>query len=141
MPFLPQKLPLEIKMFMKKRNYFIGFLICGMMSLNAQTNQPKSGLVLTDPVSNCAYRYFYFPNLEAYFDTQKSIYIYSEKGKWITAEELPVGYRGYSVYNKMNVTIKDYDDDNITQFVKIHKKKYPYVNNAKSRDALMASDE
>ena len=125
---------------MKKLTYIATFLILGITKLSAQTDQIKAPIVLTDPISNCEYRYFYFPNLEAYFDTKKSIYIYSEKGNWHSAEELPVGYRGYSVYNKVNVTIKDYDDDNVTQFVKIHKKKYPYINNAKSRDAIVSAD-
>lgn len=95
---------------------------------DAQTSEKKNinGLLI-DPATNCILRYYYFPNLEAYYDTQKSIYYYTEDGKWITAEEIPAGYRGYSLYNKVNVIIKDYDDDDPTQFVNVHKKKYPYI--------------
>ncbi len=100
---------------------------------------PVAGL--TDKVTNCVLRYYYFPNIEAYFDTKKSIYLYSEKGKWITAKELPVGYRGYSLYNKINVLIRDYDDEDPTQFFIIHKKRYPYVHNARTRDALISMDD
>ena len=82
---------------------------------------------LVDPVTFCAARYYYYPNLEAYFDTQKTEYHYQENGQWNVAEELPQGYRGYSMYNKVSVVIKDYDDDDITQFISIHKKKYPYI--------------
>ena len=46
---------------------------------NIETSTP-----LFNPVTNCQLRYYYFPNLEAYFDTKKSIYYYKEKGEWIT---------------------------------------------------------
>ena len=123
-----------------KCKYFT--LIVCFLALNATAQKaitPVAGL--TDKITNCVLRYYYFPNIEAYFDTQKSVYLYSEKGKWITAKELPVGYRGYSLYNKINVLIRDYDDENPTQFITIHKKRYPYVHNAKTRDALISMDE
>ncbi|MBL0012351.1 MAG: hypothetical protein IPP30_00890 [Flavobacterium sp.] len=82
---------------------------------------------LIDPISNCQLRYYYYPNLEAYFDTQKRIYYFKEDSEWITDEEIPEGYRGYSLYNKVYVFITDYDDEIITQFIDIHKKKYPYT--------------
>lgn len=95
---------------------------------NAQTAQKKNiNGQLIDPATNCVLRYYYFPNLEAYYDTQKNIYYYTEEGKWTTAEELPAGYRGYSLYNKVNVIINDFDDDDPTQFIAKHKKKYPYI--------------
>lgn len=95
---------------------------------NAQTAQKKNiNAQLIDPTTNCVLRYYYFPNLEAYYDTQKNIYHFTEEGKWTTAEELPAGYRGYSLYNKVNVIINDFDDDDPTQFIVKHKKKYPYI--------------
>lgn len=96
--------------------------------VNAQTAEKKNiNGHLIDPTTNCVLRYYYFPNLEAYYDTQKNIYYYTEDGKWITADEIPAGYRGYSLYNKVNIVIKDYDDDDPTQFLYVHKKKYPYI--------------
>lgn len=88
---------------------------------------------LIDPISNCQLRYYYFPNLEAYFDTQKNIYYFKEDSEWTNAEEIPDGYRGYSLYNRIYVFITDYDDDLITQFVNIHKKKYPYTKRGNMR--------
>ena len=88
---------------------------------------------LIDPISNCQFRYYYFPNIEAYFDTQKNIYFFKEDSEWTSAEEIPDGYRGYSLYNKINVFITDYDDDNITQFIDIHRKKYPYTKKGNIR--------
>lgn len=82
---------------------------------------------LIDPISNCQLRYYYYPNLEAYFDTQKNIYFYKENSEWVEGDEIPEGYRGYSLYNRVFVYINDYDDDIVTQFIDIHKKKFPYT--------------
>jgi len=76
-------------------------------------------------------RYYYFPNLEAYFDLQEKVYLFRENGEWVEAEELPKNYGGYSLYNKVRVTITDYDGDEPYLMIDAHKKKYPY--NAKGR--------
>jgi len=95
---------------------------------DAQTSNKKNiNGHLINPETNCVLRYYYFPNLEAYYDTQKNVYTYIDNGQWITAGELPTGYRGYSLYNKVNVIINDYDDEDPTQFLAQHKKKYPYI--------------
>ncbi len=95
---------------------------------------------LVDPSTNCVLRYYYFPNLEAYYDTQKNIYYYTEDGKWLTADEIPAGYRGYSLYNKVNIIIKDYDDDDVTQFANVHKKKYPYITKSNLKKMTASID-
>ena len=104
-------------------------------AMNAEASTP-----LFNPVTNCQLRYYYFPNLEAYFDTQKSIYYYKENGEWITAEEIPDGYRGYSIYNKSTVYITDYDDDYPYQFIQIHKKKFPYINSERAKKMAHAKN-
>ena len=76
-------------------------------------------------------RYYYFPNLEAYFDLQEKVYLYKEEGEWLEAEELPTNYGGYSLYNKVRVTIEDYNGDEPYLFLATHKKLYPY--NCKGR--------
>ena len=93
-----------------------------------------------DKITQCQIRYHYFPNLEAYFDLSTQTYLYHDKGQWISAEEIPKNYRGYSIYNKVNVPILDYDDDNIIQFLNAHRKKYPYVNSRKIRELTASVD-
>lgn len=103
------------------------------ISFAQKSGKQDDGPPLIDPISNCQLRYYYFPNLEAYFDTQKNIYYFKEDAEWTTAEEIPDGYRGYSLYNRIYVFITDYDDDLIIQFVNIHKKKYPYTKRGNMR--------
>ena len=110
-------------------------------SASAQTAPVKNiNGALVDPQTNCVLRYYYFPNLEAYYDTQKNEYWYSESGQWIVAKDLPAGYRGYSLYNKVNVVIHDYDDDDPTQYLARHKKKYPYITKANIKKLTASVD-
>ena len=112
-------------------NWFI-FIILSVILADAQEMKMSGKKVfLIDSKSNCRMRYYYYPNLEAYFDTDKKTFYYIDNGEWKTTEELPNGYRGYSMYNKYSVYITDYDDDNIYQFLAIHKKKYPYITSEK----------
>lgn len=113
----------------------IAFFLLSIAAASAQTSVSVSPK-LSDPVTNCELRYYYFPNLEAYFDTKKNIYYYMDKGEWITASAIPNGYRGYSLYNKVRVAITDYDDEDPTQFIKIHKKQYPYAANGKIKNMM-----
>lgn len=117
---------------MKTANYiWIGILMLTLQTTYAQKAQlPQTGngetILIKDPVTNCKYRYYYYPNLVGYFDAQKNEYILRIDNQWQRLKEIPNGYMGYSLNNKFNVLITDYDDDDVTQFVKVHKKKYPY---------------
>jgi hypothetical protein len=110
------------------------------MTFAQVVEKTKKSEPLSDSTTNCLLRYYYFPNIEAYFDTQQMVYYYQESGKWIIAAELPNGYRGYSIYNKCSVSITDYDDENICQFINIHKKKYPYITNEKFRKLTVSTE-
>lgn len=100
---------------------------------SAQASGTDKSSLPTDPKTNCYVRYYYFPNLEAYFDNLELVYIYKVDGEWQTSEELPTNYGGYSLYNKAKVTITDYDGDEPYTLLKTHKKMFPY--NAKGRFA------
>ncbi|TBX70109.1 hypothetical protein EZL74_05025 [Flavobacterium silvisoli] len=94
--------------------------------ISAQENTLKKESLPINSKNNCYLRYYYFPNLEAYFDNLKMVYYYKEKGEWVSAPELPENYGGYSLYNKARVTINNFDDDNPFQLILLHKKIYPY---------------
>jgi hypothetical protein len=124
----------------KLKSIFVLFTMLVLHATYAQARKVKETAPLFNPVTHCQLRYYYYPNLEAYYDTQKSIYYFKADGEWQTAEEIPTGYRGYSMYNKYSVFITDYDDDNICQFIAIHKKKYPYITNEKSKKLTVLTE-
>lgn len=117
---------------MKTANYiWIGILMLTLQTAYAQKAQlPQTSgsdtILIKDPVTHCTYRYYYYPNLFGYFDAQKNEYILKVDNQWQRLKEIPNGYMGYSLNNKFNVLITDYDDEDVTQFIKVHKKKYPY---------------
>lgn len=93
-----------------------------------------------DPKTNCHIRYSYFPNLYAYYDNLKNVYHYQMNGKWQTASELPQNFGGYSLYNKARVAITNYEEDNPQQFIKIHKKLYPYNSKGHFTNATASTE-
>lgn len=78
-------------------------------------------------------RYYYYPNLQSYFDTKEGVYHLRQNGGWQVAKEIPNGFGGYSLTKTIKVPINDYFGDDVTQFLDIHKKEYPYVSPAKAR--------
>lgn len=113
-----------------KKVLLLVLLFSSYLSIAQASNDEKSSLPI-DPKTNCYVRYYYFPNLEAYFDNLELVYYYKVNGQWETAEELPTNYGGYSMYNKLKVSITDYDEDEPYSLIKKHRKMYPY--NAKGR--------
>ncbi|WP_298223783.1 hypothetical protein [Flavobacterium sp.] len=70
-------------------------------------------------------RYYYYPNMQAYFDTKRALYLINQNGVWTTSETIDFTTRGYCVRNGAYEMIKDYTGDNPQQFLAIHKLKFP----------------
>jgi hypothetical protein len=108
---------------------------CCLSSAQTSTNQEQ-----TVAAKKTEIRYYYFPNLEAYFDLQEKVYLYRENGEWTEAEELPKNYGGYSLYNKARVSITDYDGDEPYLMLAVHKKLYPYNSKGRFPNATASSE-
>lgn len=118
-------------------------LVLGMLlavQSHAQ-NTPKKESLPIDKNTNCYIRYYYFPNLQAYFDNLNMVYYFKDKGEWITAPELPTNYGGYSLYNKARVAINDFDDEKPYELLHIHKKKFPYNSKGRFTNTTTASSD
>lgn len=111
------------------KNYILLFTALSFFGVNAQEKVEKK--LTIDPQTNCELRYFYFPNMEAYYDLKNEIFHYQENNAWITNKQLPNNYGGYSLYKKERVILTDFEGDNPELLIKIHRKMYPY--NAKGR--------
>ncbi|HRN99294.1 MAG TPA: hypothetical protein PLA69_08300 [Flavobacterium sp.] len=70
-------------------------------------------------------RFYFLPNLDAYFDARENLYIYQVNGQWVKAREIPSGYRGYSIYNGTRVELADYNGNQPYTLLKDHQKQYP----------------
>lgn len=115
---------------MKTKNKVILFMLFFIYAFsNAQGT--KSNETNSLNTNSTEIRYYYFPNIQAYFDLNEKVYLYKDKGEWIEAEELPKYYGGYSLFKNARVSITDYLGDEPYLFIEVHKKLYPY--NAKGR--------
>lgn len=111
---------------MKKAFYLTVILL---LTLNVSYSQPASGSVVDieseDELPSIGIRYYYYPNLDAYFDTQTNLYIYELKGVWTKSENLVSGLRGYSLMNTMRFPIENYNGSKPYTKLEEHRKQFP----------------
>ena len=69
-------------------------------------------------------RYYYLPDVEAYYDVQKSNFIYISGNSWVRRSQLPQHYRNYDLYNGYKVVMTDYRGNAPYTYYKQHKVKY-----------------
>ena len=53
-------------------------------------------------------RYYYLPDVEAYYDIPSSMFIYYNGVSWVHRSSLPGRYRNYDLYNGYKVPMSDY---------------------------------
>lgn len=90
------------------------------VSVNVNIGTPP----LWGPVGYTEVRYYYLPDVEAYYDVQTSMFIYYGGGVWLHRTYLPSRYRNYDLYNGYKVVIVDYHGDNPNVYYNTHKIKY-----------------
>ncbi len=80
--------------------------------------------------------YYYYPEIETYFDINSSLYIYFSNNNWIRSRSLPVYYRDYDVRHGHRVVI-DYRGSRPYTHYHEHKVKYkckPYKKGKKIKN-------
>ena len=76
------------------------------------------------PTGYAESRYYYLPDIEAYYDIQNSMYIYNEGGVWVHRGYLPQRYRNYDLYGGYKVVMTDYHGDAPYAHFSEHRMKY-----------------
>jgi len=69
-------------------------------------NPPQWG-----PAGYSDVRYYYLPDVEAYYDVKSSMFIYFEGRSWVHRSYLPSRYKNYDLYDGYKVVMKDYHGD------------------------------
>jgi len=109
----------------------ITYLVLGMMlfSFNLSEAQVQLDTIYIRkkavPTTFVEVRYYYYPNLEAYFDTKVAMYLFKQDGKWIKSETINSSYRGYSVKNGAYVMLKNFSEDEPFNYIDEHRRTYP----------------
>jgi len=111
---------------MNKAFYLASALLLALQTANAQTpTQKTSDVESEDALPSVGLRYYYYPNLDAYFDTRTNLYIYEIEGVWTKSKELKSGLRGYSLLNGTRVPITDYNGETLYSQLAEHRKQFP----------------
>lgn len=76
----------------------------GQISFNLHFGSPPQW----GPADQPEARYYYLPDVEAYYDLQTSMFIYLNNGRWVRHTYLPARYRNYDLYNGYKVVMTNY---------------------------------
>jgi len=60
------------------------------------------------PVEQVQVRYYYLPDVEAYYDVSSSMFIYLDGRNWVHRTYLPYRYRNYNLYSGYKVSMNNY---------------------------------
>ena len=112
---------------MKKIQFIIASVIL-LFSLQSMAQISVNLNIGSRPVLNENYHhdevsYYYYPEIEAYFDTYESVYIYYGPQGWIRSQYLPEYCHNYDIDRGYRVAI-DYRGNSPFAHFKNHKRKY-----------------
>jgi hypothetical protein len=94
--------------------------VSAQVSVNVNIGSPP----LWGPVGYTDIRYYYLPDIEAYYDINSSMFIYYGGGTWIHTIYLPTQYSSYDLYYGYKVVINNYYGDAPYVHFNDHKVKY-----------------
>ena len=83
---------------------FLAGTVHAQVSVNVSIGVPPPW----GPVGYTEVRYYYLPDVEAYYDIQNSKFICFVQGAWVHRSHLPSPYRNYDLYNGYKVVMSDY---------------------------------
>ncbi len=69
-------------------------------------------------------RYYYLPDVEAYYDVNTAMFIYLSGNTWIRRSYLPSHYRGYDLYHGRKVVMSNYHGNSPYYNHKVYRAKY-----------------
>ena len=106
--------------------FIVGLILLFAVSAEAQISlqvnigtPPQWG-----PTGYTDVRYYYLPDVEAYYDVPSSMFIYFNGVTWVQRRSLPGRYRNYDLYNGYKVVMTDYRGNTPYSHFKEHKSKY-----------------
>ncbi len=90
------------------RAFFLGIILLFSLNVKAQVSVNVNIGPLWGPVGYTDVRYYYLPDVQAYYDIQTAMFIYYEGGVWIHRNYLPTRYSNYDLYSGYKVVMINY---------------------------------
>lgn len=110
----------------------LGISVHAQVSVNVSIGLPP----LWGPVGYTEVRYYYLPDVEAYYDVQSTMFIYYDRGAWIHRAYLPSRYSNYDLYGGYKVVMKNYYGNAPYTYFNSHKKQYAKGYSDKSQKTI-----
>lgn len=102
------------------------------ISVNININsQPAWG-----PVGYDYARFYYFPDIDCYYDVNMSLFYFLDRGHWVSARYLPYAYHNYNLYRIYKVVINDH---NPWRYHHNHRKSYAKYRGNHSQVVIYSS--
>jgi hypothetical protein len=118
-------------------------VLFGLVLLFAGTAQAQISLQVNigappmwGPAGYTEVRYYYLPDVEAYYDIQASLFIYQSGTTWVHRTYLPSPYRDYDLYGGYKVVMSDYRGSTPYDNFNVYKVKYAKGNHWKSQKTI-----
>lgn len=109
-----------LKLFLISLSMMLTGYVQGQVSINVNIGTPPAW----GPAGYSDVRYYYLPDLEIYYDVQRTNYIYFSDNRWVRMSYLPSRYKNYDLYRGYKVVLQDYRGNYPYYNFKQHKIKY-----------------
>ncbi|WP_243345541.1 hypothetical protein [Parabacteroides sp. FAFU027] len=86
----------------------LAILLAGAMKAQVSVNVNIGARPTWGPVVEQDVRYYYLPEVEAYYDIPSAMFIYADNGRWVHRHQLPGRFRDYDLYRGRKIVINDY---------------------------------
>ena len=102
----------------------MALILAGNLQAQVSVNVNIGTPPLWGPVGYTEVRYYYLPDVEAYYDIQSSMFICFVEGDWVHRAHLPSRYKSYDLYGGYKVVMVDYHGNAPSMNFNDHKTKY-----------------
>jgi len=109
-----------LKLFVVGMMLFFAGTAMGQISVNVHIGTPPAW----GPAGYNSVKYYYLPDVEAYYDVQHSMFIYMVGNSWVHRSYLPARYKNYDLYGGYKVVMNDYRGNKPYSNFKSYKMKY-----------------
>ena len=109
-----------LKLFLIGMVLFFAGAVQAQVSVNVHIGVPPPW----GPVGFNEARYYYLPDVEAYYDVPSSMFIYNNGRTWVHRAHLPSRFKNYDLYGGYKVVMTDYRGDAPYANFKEHQMKY-----------------
>jgi hypothetical protein len=93
---------------MKRAFVYLKIFVIGYLLVGCNVSNPSNYYYTTPdwlPADRVGVRYYYYPDIETYYDLSSGNFVYLDRGQWIFSPMFPSIYSGFDLYNGFYVAL------------------------------------